>query len=78
MAGSDHPPPRRERARSIAIVVMAVRQKQWNVGLVPRGLQAVVVAGRWPDPQELDIRSKTFLPMASGPGRGGQPRAAHV
>jgi hypothetical protein len=24
------------------------------------------------------VLSKTFLPMASGPGRGGQPRAAHV
>jgi hypothetical protein len=31
--------------RSIAIVVMAVRQKRWTVGLVPRGLQAVMVIG---------------------------------
>jgi hypothetical protein len=36
---SENPP------RSIAIVVMAVRQKRWTVGLVPRGLQAVMVAG---------------------------------
>jgi hypothetical protein len=64
--------------RSSAIVVMAARQKRWTVGLVPRGLQAVMVAGAGPDPQELDVLSKTFLLMASGPGRGGQPRAAHV
>ena len=30
---------------SITIVVMAARGKRWIIGLVPRGLQAVIVAG---------------------------------
>jgi hypothetical protein len=31
--------------RSSAVVVMAMRRKRWTVGLVPRGLQAGMVAG---------------------------------
>jgi hypothetical protein len=75
---SDHRLPRRDPPRSSAIVVMAARRKRWTVGLVPSGLQAVMVAGAGQIRKNLDVLSKTFLLMASGPGRGGQPRAAHV
>jgi hypothetical protein len=64
--------------RSIAIVVVAVRQKRWTVGLVPRGLQAVMVIGAGQIRKNWDVLSKTFSLLASGPGRGGQPRAADL
>src|SRR5215208_7238079 len=63
--------------RSSAIVVMAARRKRWTVGLVPRGLQAGMVAGAG------QIRKNwTSCPRPSSNGErpraGGQPRAAHV
>jgi hypothetical protein len=33
------------RPRSSAMVAMAATRKRWTAGLVPRGLQAVMVAG---------------------------------
>jgi hypothetical protein len=45
MAAATTDRPGENPPRSSAIIVMAVRRKRWSVGLVPRGLQAGVVAG---------------------------------
>jgi hypothetical protein len=76
--GSDHRPPRREPAP-----LHRYRRHGREAEAVDRRPCPARIAGghgrrRGPDPQELDVLSRTFSLIASGPGRGGQPRAADL